>query len=85
MFGDTNEIADVFVHDRITGDTSRVSVNSNGGETHGPGGCCPTVAISSDGRVVAFDSTATDLVANDLNHTSDVFVHDLTRGQTERE
>lgn len=82
--GDGNGSADVFVHDSITGDTSRVSVNSDGVETHGPGGCCPAVAISSDGRVVAFDSRATDLVANDLNQASDVFVHNLATGQTER-
>lgn len=82
--GDTNDSADAFVHDRITGETDRVSVNSHGEETHGPGGCCPAVAISSNGRVVAFDSAATDLVTNDSNQASDVFVHDLSNGQTKR-
>ena len=61
--GDTNGSEDVFVRDRQTGTTERVSV--------GPGGVrhCDSVApsISADGRFVAFDSDASNLVPGDTN------------------
>jgi cold shock CspA family protein len=70
---DTNGCQDVFVHDRITGATVRVSVSSSGAEGDGDS---DWVSLSADGRFVAFESVASDFVANDLNGTSDVFVHD---------
>jgi Tol biopolymer transport system component len=77
--GDTNGAWDVFVHDRQTGQTSRVSVASNGtqGNMGSSGGF-----ISPDSRYVAFGSLAANLVESDINGTSDVFVHDRTTGQT---
>jgi Tol biopolymer transport system component len=69
--GDTNDSSDVFVHDRVTGKTRRVSVTSEGAEANGDS---ISPAISADGRVVAFDSYAPDLVADDTNDTLDVFV-----------
>jgi cold shock CspA family protein len=79
--GDTNGLIDVFVHDRQTGTTTRVSVASNGTQANsnsfGP-------SISSDGRYVAFSSFADTLVAGDTNTTSDVFVHDRQTGTTTR-
>jgi VCBS repeat-containing protein len=79
--GDTNGTYDVFVHDRQTGETQRVSVASNGaqgnGESHQP-------SLSADGRYVAFPSVATTLVAGDTNGTRDVFVHDRQTGETRR-
>ena len=59
----------------------RVSVDSSGAEANGD---CPSVAISADGRFVAFDSVASNLVAGDTNGVGDVFVHDRTTGITER-
>jgi hypothetical protein len=41
-------------------------------------------AISADGRFVAFESGASNLVAGDTNGLGDVFVHDLATGVTER-
>jgi PKD repeat protein/Tol biopolymer transport system component len=79
--GDTNGLSDVFVHDCVTGQTTRVSVASSGAEVVG---YSDQPAISADGRYVAFRSDATDLVANDTNGTSDVFVHDLVAGGTTR-
>lgn len=78
---DTNGVSDVFVHDRSTGTTSRVSVASNGTQANG---ASQAPAISGDGTAVAFDSVATNLVANDTNNVSDVFLHDLTSGNTVR-
>jgi Tol biopolymer transport system component len=79
--GDTNNTWDVFVHDRMTGATTRVSVDSSGAEGNGPS---RDPAISSDGRYVTFDSTATNLVTGDTNGATDVFVHDLLTGATTR-
>ena len=78
---DTNAWPDVFVHDRETGETQRVSVASDGTQ----GDACSTApSLSADGRYVAFDSQAENLVADDTNTTSDVFVHDRETGETER-
>src|SRR5438034_301190 len=84
--GDTNGATDVFVHDRQTGATERVSVTSGGG-TQGngnSGGFFAFPALSTDGRLVAFQSDATNLVAGDTNGATDVFVHDRQTGTTER-
>jgi Tol biopolymer transport system component len=78
--GDTNGLSDVFVHDRTTHQTARVNVASSGTEAHG--GHSGRAAISGDGRWVAFESRAADLVANDTNARWDVFVHDRQTGQT---
>lgn len=77
--GDTNGAADVFVHDRETGRTSRVSVASNGAQL---GGDAFTAAVSGDGRFVAFTTDAGNVVPGDDNHASDVFVHDGQTGRT---
>src|SRR3989442_15871642 len=61
--------------------TERVSVTSGG--TEGNGASLGS-ALSADGRFVAFDSAATDLVAGDTNGVSDVLVHDRQTGTTER-
>ncbi len=74
VLGDTNIQRDVFVRDRQTGTTRRVSLGAGGvqgnGESFGP-------AISAGGRFVAFDSGATNLVPGDTNDASDVFVRTL--------
>jgi Tol biopolymer transport system component len=81
--GDTNERADIFVHDRETGQTTRVSVASGG--TTQSNGSSTTPSVSADGRYVAFASSATNLVGdNDTNGQSDIFVHDRQTGETER-
>lgn len=79
--GDTNGGRDVFVRDRSTATTSRVSVSSGGdegnAESYDP-------SISADGRFVAFDSYASNLVRKDTNGSLDVFVRDLENGTTRR-
>jgi Tol biopolymer transport system component len=79
--GDTNGISDVFVHDRQTGQTSRVSVASNGTQGN-DSSSYPSLSV--DGRYVAFNSFATNLVIGDTNGKSDLFVHDRQTGQTSR-
>jgi hypothetical protein len=79
--GDTNGTLDVFVHDRKTGKTTRVSTRSNGDQANGSS-LYPK--ISADGRFVAFESSATNLVPGDGNGVSDVFVKDRKTGKTRR-
>jgi Tol biopolymer transport system component len=80
--GDTNGFFDAFVRDRVAGRTTRVSVSSVGFEGDGDS-YHPT--ISADGRFVAFESWASNLVPGDANFLIDVFVHDCLTGQTTRE
>ncbi len=83
---DTNGVADVFVHDRDTGATTRVSVASDGTQGNDRSGAigAGSPAISADGRYVAFDSDASNLVGGDSNGSPDVFVHDRQTGETTR-
>ncbi len=83
--GDTNAESDVFVHDRLNGRTERVSVASNGTQQiYDYGYKFIGCSISSDGRYVAFNSPADNLVPGDTNGTWDIFVHDRQNGLTER-
>jgi len=79
--GDTNGVSDVFVIDLNTGDVTRVSINTNGAAGSG-GSTLPR--ISANGRFVAFRSEAGNLIGNDSNNVSDIFVHDRQTGQTMR-
>ena len=74
--GDTNGRWDVFVHDRQTGQTTRVSVASDGRQGNDDSCYQTSPALSADGRYVAFDSNATNLVPGDTNGVQDIFVHD---------
>ena len=81
VVGDVNDHRDVFVHDRETGETTRVSVASDGGEGNHHS---TSPSISADGRYAAFVSKATNLVPGDTNAADDIFVHDLETGETVR-
>jgi Tol biopolymer transport system component len=68
--GDTNTTVDVFVRDRLSGVTRRISVSTAGqgnGPSYGP-------SLTPDGRSVAFESDASNLVPGDTNQRGDVFV-----------
>jgi Tol biopolymer transport system component len=77
--GDTNGVQDIFVHDRRTDRTTRISVDSRGREGNDDSSSSD---ISATGRFVLFTSTATDLVRNDTNGYEDLFVHDRVTGTT---
>ncbi|MFK8024650.1 MAG: TolB family protein [Ilumatobacter sp.] len=79
--GDSNGVADVFVHDRITGVTTRVSMASDATESNGSS---HLPAISADGQIIAFASAANNLVADDTNGAQDIFVHDTSTATTTR-
>jgi uncharacterized repeat protein (TIGR01451 family) len=78
--GDTNGVTDIFVHDRVTLKTRRVSVDSDGVQGNGASSGIP--AISADGRFVAFMSAADNLVPEETNGVTDIFVHDRTTHET---
>ncbi|MCF7983825.1 MAG: HYR domain-containing protein [Thiohalocapsa sp.] len=78
---DGNAVADVFVRDLIDGTMTRVSIDSVGTEGDAPS---RFAAISADGRYVAFQSRAANLVSGDTNGAFDIFVHDRRTGLTER-
>jgi hypothetical protein len=94
--GDTNSGPnrgyDVFVRDRQTLRTERVSVDSFGKQASQGAACqffcspnqVSDVSISSDGRNVAWNTSASDLVTGDTNGLEDIFVRDRTAGTTER-
>lgn len=79
--GTTNQFHDIFVHEIATGQTTLVSVDSQGNESNHDSAW---PSINHDGRYVAFESKATNLVDEDSNGSSDVFVHDRKTGITIR-
>jgi Tol biopolymer transport system component len=79
--GDTNQAPDIFTRDLRTGETKLVSINRD--QTASAMGASSLPSISGDGRWVAFQSLATNLVSQlDTNNRPDVFVRDLLTGQT---
>lgn len=80
---DSNQVADIFVHDRLSGETSRVSISTIGEQTDTP---AANPDISANGRFVAFQSTATSLVPTNSQPTTtnQIYVHDRLNGITER-
>jgi Tol biopolymer transport system component len=79
--GDTNASFDAMIRDLKTGTTRRVSVSSTGAQGN-DASFLPS--ISADGRYVAFESTASNLVTGDSPGTDDVFIRDLRKRLTQR-
>ncbi|HEV7735161.1 MAG TPA: hypothetical protein VGR62_23525 [Candidatus Binatia bacterium] len=81
---DGNGGRDAFVHDTVTLQTRRVNVAFGGGESAPLDNA--RIAMSDDGRFVAFVSAASDLLppGQDTNGVADVFVRDMVLGTTER-
>ncbi len=79
--GDTNGVMDIFVTNMTTGTTVRVSVASDGTQANG---ASDLSSISDDGRYIAFESEASNLVAGDTNGAKDIFVYDLQTSTIQR-
>ncbi len=80
--GDTNATRDVFLHDRLTAITERVSLGASAVQANAFSG---TGSVSDDGNLVAFLSSATNLlVTTDINAADDVYVRDRALGTTVR-
>jgi Tol biopolymer transport system component len=91
--GDTDGRVDVFLRDRTSRTTERVSVATGGGQANGNSGrlvvrktlqVVTSGLVSDDGRIVVFDSAASDLVPGDRNNKRDVFLRDRQAGTTAR-
>lgn len=77
--GDTNGNADVFLTDRINGETTDTTLGQNG---YAPGSVVPQ--LSCDGTTIVFASTASNLVTGDTNGYEDIFAYDVLSRSTER-
>src|SRR5205823_7807786 len=75
----TNGWESIFVRDMASGVTTLVSVNANG-DAGDYSSLNPQ--ITPDGRFVVFESMADNLVENDTNKLTDIFVRDLAQGRT---
>jgi len=79
--GDSNGVSDIFLRDRSTGTTARISMASKGSQANGGS---DSASISADGGAVAFRSAATNLVSGDTNGIPDIFVVDTRTLATTR-
>jgi len=82
--GDTNARIDTFVKNLVTGATTRVSVTNAGAQAVTTALIGDKPSISDDGRYVAFQSYAANLVAGDTNAAPDIFVRDTVARTTVR-
>ncbi|MFI5592411.1 hypothetical protein ACIA5G_45685 [Amycolatopsis sp. NPDC051758] len=82
--GDTNQARDVFVRQLPSQLTTRASVSSSGEQANGPS-FSPSMGLTFgfDG-IVAFVSSATNLVSGDTNRIDDVFRRDMSEPRTGR-
>lgn len=71
VVGDTNEVADIFRRDRLSGLVERVSVDTYNREANGAN---QSATLSRDGMTIAWSSFATNLVVGDTNGRGDIFV-----------
>lgn len=78
--GDSNSASDIFLFQSGSG-LSRISNNPGGTAANG---ASISPAISQDGQIAAFVSSASDLVSNDSNNSSDIFVYDIGSGAITR-
>lgn len=69
---DANNTGDIFVHDRVTGVTTRINIALNGAQANGP--TARVHGLSGDAAFAGFESLANNLVANDTNNSNDIFV-----------
>ena len=79
--GDTNGKRDVFVRDRLSATTERISIGDDGAQGNGDSSWA---SMSGDGRFVAFESSASNLVPGDINNAADIFVRDRLTNRTVR-
>ena len=77
---DTNGTYDVYLHDFQTGTNLLVSRSFN--STNAANGASDSPSISPDGRFVVYRSSASNIVPNDMNSASDMFLYDRVNDAT---
>jgi Tol biopolymer transport system component len=70
--GDTNGVADVFVRDRVSKTTERVSIGLDGAQLASESG---QAVVSASGRFIAFESAATVYVYDRVRRTTEFIDH----------
>lgn len=81
VLGDTNGRSDIFLWTKVSGAVEKISIN---GSNQNPNGDSSNPKISANGRYIAYQSAATDLVIGDTNGRIDVFVYDLDLNTTQK-
>ena len=76
--GDTNSRGDIFVHDRTSGTTVRASLTDSDGQAND---ASSNPWLSGDGSAIAFQSVATNLVPEDTDATTEVYVRGPSMAQ----
>jgi hypothetical protein len=76
---DNNGTNDIFLRDRVSGMTILISRNASGEAANGDS---DSPSISHDGKFIAYRSSATDLVDDEIRAGGQVYVYDVTTGQT---
>ena len=81
LLPDTNVASDIILKDRLTEVSSRVSISTSGTQANASSS---SPAISNSGRYVAYESRASNLVSDDTNGVTDVYLTDTVEGATVR-
>lgn len=79
--GGSGKYRQIFWRDRNTGTTKLISAAPTGEEGNGD---CYAPAISGDGKSVAFESNATNLITDDKNGVKDIFIWHSVTNKIER-
>ncbi|MCK6481802.1 MAG: hypothetical protein HUU06_10245 [Planctomycetaceae bacterium] len=79
--GASGAVSNIYLHDVKKGTTTLITRSTTGGE---PNDDSLDPVVSASGKIVAFDSYATNLVSGDTNGQSDVFLVDLKKGTKTR-
>jgi len=81
VLGDGNNQPDIFIFDRGVGLNARVNISTGGAEANNEDGNSE-FTVSDDGRYIAFESLATNLVTGDTNAKRDIFIRDRAGNST---
>lgn len=76
-----SNLSQIYLKNLETGELTLISTSTNSGMANG---FSERPSISADGRYIAFDSTASDLVSGDTNNHADIFIKDMETGTITR-
>lgn len=80
---DNNDLADVFLRDRVLQETIRISINNVDNDLGESNGASTNPTLSANGQFIVFQSAANNLIQNDTNDATDIFLYHLATGQIE--
>jgi hypothetical protein len=80
---DNNNLPDIFLRDRDKQETIRISTNNTDKDLGESNGASINPTLSANGQFIVFQSDANNLVQNDTNNATDIFLYHLATGQIE--